>query len=69
MPGIQERVEGFIKTWERRKAGELPAVDMRVSCGSCGVQVMGDNALQFTSRGLICKGCLGKGEHGANALK
>jgi hypothetical protein len=69
MAVMQERVEQFIEVWKKRKAGELPAIDMRVGCQSCGVQAMGDDTLQFTERGLICKGCLAKGEHGTNAFK
>lgn len=69
MTTIEDRVKGFIEIWEKRKTGELPPVDMRVTCQSCGIQIMGDNALQFTARGLICKGCLDKEKHGANALK
>jgi hypothetical protein len=69
MGSVEDRVKGFIEVWERRKAGELPPVDMRVTCQSCGIQVMGDDTLQFTRRGLICKACLDRVEHGANALK
>jgi hypothetical protein len=69
MATVEERVKEFIETWEKRKSGELPPIDMRISCQSCGVQVMGDDTLQFTIRGLICKGCLDKGEHGTVALK
>lgn len=57
MASLDERVMGFISDWEKRKTGELPAPDLRVTCQSCGVQVMGDNALRFTAKGLICGDC------------
>ena len=69
MATVEERVKEFVETWEKRKSGELPPIDMRINCQSCGIQVMGDDTLQFTTRGLICKGCLDKGGHGTNALK
>lgn len=69
MIGIDQRVKGFIEVWEKRKAGGLPPIDMRVTCQFFGVQMVGDNTLQFTKMGLVCKGCLDKGEHGTNALK
>ena len=61
MVGIEDRVKGFLETWEKRKAGELLPVDMRVTCQSCGAQVMGDGTLQFTRRGLVYKECLDRG--------
>lgn len=64
MTTIEDRVKGFVLVWEKRKAGELPPVDMRVTCQSCGIQVMGDDTLQFTRRGLVCKGCLDNGKSG-----
>jgi hypothetical protein len=64
MGSVEERVKGFIEVWEKRKTGELPPADMRVTCQSCGIQVMGDDTLQFTRRGLICKGCLKKENDG-----
>lgn len=69
MIGIDQRVKGFLEIWEKRKAGELPPIDMRVTCQSCGGQMVGDNTLQFTTRGLLCKGCLDKGEHGTATVK
>lgn len=57
MASIQQRVKGFIETWEKRKRGELPPPDLRVTCQSCGIQVMGDNDLRFTAKGLICGDC------------
>jgi formylmethanofuran dehydrogenase subunit E len=59
---IDERVKNFLQVWAKRKAGELPAIDMRVTCESCGVQVMGDDAVQLTTRGLVCKRCLDNGK-------
>jgi hypothetical protein len=71
MATVEERVKEFIEIWEKRESGELPPIDMRISCQSCGVQVMGDDTVSFTTRDLICKGCLDKGEHGTgkNNLK
>ncbi len=60
MAGIAERVKGFIEVWEKRKAGELPQPDLRMNCQLCGVQVMGDEAVQFTRRGLLCASCMEK---------
>ncbi len=57
MAGIDERVRGFVDVWERRKSGELSALDMRVICQSCGVQVMQGEPVAFTVRGLLCKEC------------
>ena len=62
MTGIEEPVREFLSTWQKRKAGELPPIDMRVTCSVCGCQVIGDEAVQFTTKGIICKGCLDKGE-------
>ena len=62
MATIQDRVKVFVETWERRRSGELPPVDLRVTCEVCGKVVMGDDTVQFTRRGLICNGCLDKGE-------
>ena len=64
MGGIEEQVRDFLETWAKRKVGELPAIDMRVTCEACGVQVMGDDGVEFTTRGLICKRCLDKGKVG-----
>ncbi len=50
-------VEGFLKTWKKRKAGELPAVDLAVSCQSCGAQIMQGEPVGFTAKGLLCEGC------------
>ena len=61
---IGERVEEFVRTWEKRRLGTLPPIDMRVACQSCGVQVMGDVTLQFTGRGLLCGECADKGKDG-----
>jgi len=61
MVRIEERVNVFLEIWAKRKAGEIAAPDLTVSCESCGVPVVGDNALRFTARGLICKECLDKG--------
>ena len=58
-----DSVREFLSTWAKRKTGELPPVDMNVSCGTCGAQVMGDETVQFTTKGIICKGCLDKGDH------
>lgn len=69
MGNVEDRVKDFIEVWEKRKAGELRAPDMRVTCQLCGTQIMGDDTLQFTRRGLICKGCLDKGKDGTVAVK
>jgi len=61
MGTIEERVREFVLTWEKRRSGELPPIDMRITCQSCSAQVIGDDTLQFTTRGLICKGCLDRG--------
>ena len=37
---------------------------MRVTCQSCGIQMMQGESVAITTRGLICKGCLDKEEHG-----
>jgi hypothetical protein len=34
MTTIEDRVKGFIDVWEKRKTGELPPIDMRVTCQS-----------------------------------
>lgn len=62
--GIENRVRVFVEVWEKRKAGELPPPDLRVTCSKCGSQIMGDDTLQFTRQGLICNGCVDKGETG-----
>jgi len=51
-------VKEFLSTWEKRGTGDLPGVDMSVTCEPCGVQVIGDEEVIFTTRGLICRGCL-----------
>ena len=55
---IDQRVEQFLETWEKRKAGELPCPDLSVICASCGLKIIGDDEVQFTTKGLICKRCL-----------
>jgi len=56
MTGIEDRVKEFLDTWEKRRTGELPGVDMSVICESCGVQVIGGETV-FAARGLLCQRC------------
>ena len=66
---IEDRVREFVETWLKRKTGELSAIDMRINCQSCGVQVIGDDAVSFDKRGIICRECWDKGKDGADASK
>jgi hypothetical protein len=61
---IEAKIKTFLEVWEKRKTGELSPVDMRLTYQSCGVQVMGDDAVQFTKEGLICNRCLDNRKHG-----
>ncbi len=57
VPGIEDRVRGFLEAWAKRKAGELPAIDLTVSCQRCGVQMMQGEPVAFTKAGLLCPPC------------
>jgi hypothetical protein len=39
MAGIDDRVKEFLTTRGKRRTGELPEVDLRITCESCGVRV------------------------------
>ena len=64
MTGIEDRVRMFLETWAKRKTGELPApaIDLTVSCQSCGIQIIQGEPVAFSTRRLLCKGCVDKGE-------
>jgi len=57
---VEERVRLFCEIWERRKSGELPPVDLKVQCAVCWKLIIGDDALSYAKRGLICNGCAEK---------
>ena len=40
MAGIGDRVEVFFETWEKRRTGEMPEIDISATCEPCGVQVL-----------------------------
>ena len=69
MGTVEERVREFLETWAKRKTGELSAIDMRVNCQSCGVQVLPGESAAFDKRGILCRECWDKGNHGTNASK
>jgi formylmethanofuran dehydrogenase subunit E len=52
-------VEEFLTTWKRRESGELPPVDLRVSCRKCGTKIIGDQRVEFVKGELICIPCMG----------
>lgn len=56
-------VEEFLSTWKRRKSGELPPVDLMVSCVKCSREMFGDDRVDLTPEGLICSDCY-KGRSG-----
>lgn len=57
---MNESVDEFLKTWQKRKTGALPPVDLRVSCAKCGSEIIGDDKVKFTTKGLVCESCLKK---------
>ncbi len=61
MTSLDQVVSQFLDTWTKRKSGALPPVDLRVQCVLCGLQVMGDNKVEFTPKGLVCESCFRKG--------
>ena len=56
-PSKMDTVNEFIQTWQKRKEGILPPVDLRVSCSHCGNEIIGDSKIQFTKDGLLCLSC------------
>jgi hypothetical protein len=58
----EETVREFLETWQRRRSGALPPVDLRVSCSSCGVLIVGDARVEFDKAGLMCESCFKKGK-------
>ena len=61
MTSLDQTIKEFLETWERRKTGALPSVDLKVACSTCGCQVMGDDRVEFGLLGLVCESCF-KGE-------
>jgi hypothetical protein len=57
---MNESVNEFLRTWEKRKMGLLPAVDLRVSCAKCGCEIMGDARIEYGKTGLLCESCFKK---------
>jgi len=55
---IEARVNEFLTTWNLRKSGELPAVDLKVSCCKCATEIMGDDRVEYSIDGLVCTCCL-----------
>ncbi len=60
MTSLDQTVKEFLETWAKRKSGILPPVDLRVQCVSCGLQVMGDNKVELTPKGIVCESCFKK---------
>jgi len=60
MTSIEGRVKEFVETWEKRRSGELPMPDSTIICSKCGVQVMGDQRVEFINGGIVCIPCFGK---------
>jgi formylmethanofuran dehydrogenase subunit E len=57
-------VEEFLQTWKKRKSGELPPADLKVSCSRCGNEIIGDTKVEYDPEGLLCESCFReKNEH------
>lgn len=59
MAGIEDRVKGFIETWEKRKSGEIPSPDLTVSCSACGGLIMGAEEIEPVDMEVVCRECRG----------
>ena len=57
---MDETLREFLYTWEKRKSGDLPAVDFKVSCSKCGSEILGDTLVAYSADGLVCTLCLDK---------
>ena len=55
-------LEEFLDTWEKRKSGALPPVDLKVTCSLCGVPIVGDARAEFGKEGLLCESCFKRRE-------
>jgi hypothetical protein len=53
---IEERVKGFLETWEKRKTGELPSPDLSVRCLACGTLLV-DGGFIMDDGNLFCLKC------------
>ena len=55
---LEDYVEEFCRVFRLRKEGKLPPVDLRVFCQVCGNQIMGDETIDFTEKGIVCRNCV-----------
>ncbi len=51
-------VKEFCRVFRMRQEGKLPPVDLRVSCGVCGQEIMAGETIDFTERGITCGACM-----------
>ncbi len=65
MPGIEERVRGFLETWGKRKTGEIPDPE-EARCVVCGA-VLEDGNFALVDGDLLCLKC--EREHGTTGLR
>jgi len=56
----KETILEFLRTWEKRRTGELPQPDLTVTCSMCGVQILGDMRIEYGKTGLVCGTCFFK---------
>jgi formylmethanofuran dehydrogenase subunit E len=56
---LEDALKEFCRVFRMRKEGKLPPVDLRVSCGKCGTQLIGDQRVDFVKGELICIPCMG----------
>ena len=57
MTSLDQVVSQFLEEWQKRKSGELPMPDLKVSCSKCSKEIQGDERVEFTRDGLICSDC------------
>lgn len=62
MTSVDQTVKEFLYTWSRRKCGDLPPVDFKISCCRCGIEVIGDSQVAYSVDGLLCEACLTEGK-------
>jgi hypothetical protein len=62
MTSLAQTIDEFLRVWQKRKSGALPPVDLRVSCTSCGCQIIGDARIEYGKPGLLCEECFRKGD-------
>ncbi len=55
---LDDVVKEFCRVFKMRQGGKLPPVDLRVSCQQCGHEIIGDETVDFTEKGILCKDCM-----------